>query len=449
MSQQVNGAAAWSALYSLHYLGEWTTYDLSPPAALDSAFRPSTSASAAQNLTTYTGDLAPELRRLAVAEVCRGSDSPSLARDAHRLIDILTAAEQPSVGTLRALHELLSVPKRAVRFERALEIFTMGCSPEDWDVDATFCKNSLLGDVTVSATAAKPSTELAGQTDPRLWSKNFPLIWQQSHPIDALLPFADRGDDPPEVPRSGDRWQSPFFERLGWSAIPGATAYKLSDIRNVLYVEYEGTPTASKLVYRNVACLSLSLPLLPPVTYQGGVDVDFGEGSIGPLPSDAAKTRIVARKASRFSEPRNALRAMNESSFINTLTLLQLMVLGAACGATSAARRRRQVPTLSFSIDQSTESTEPQVLALSDAEEVRTVTATDLDGLKGAAIPADRVLFTTRRSEPGSLYVALADLAGVVGPNGRGFPAGTYSGQINAGQTVVAKLVVNLVEVDC
>ncbi|HYQ29134.1 MAG TPA: hypothetical protein VER04_18010, partial [Polyangiaceae bacterium] len=147
--------------------------------------------------------------------------------------------------------------------------------------------------------------------------------------------------------------------------------------------------------------------------------------------------------------PRNALRAMNESSFINTLTLLQLMVLSAACGTTSAALRRRQVPTLSFSIDQSTESTEPQVLELSDAEEVRTVTATDLAGSKGAVIPADRVHFTTRRSEPGSLYVALADLAGVVGPNGGGFPASTYSGQILSGQTVVAELVVNLVEVDC
>jgi hypothetical protein len=324
-------ARAWLGLQSLHYHAEWQRFGLSEPRTLAPPFQPLEPADAVDRLVGYRGPLATWFRLIAAAELCRGSDVQVLSAHFAHYMHLLGQASSLGADDVRQLVALQLEREPGRRFQGALDVLVDdACRVESWQLDAKYCKEAQLSDVTVTAIITRPSSELAPAADPRLWATSFGQLWQRSDTIDPPAQFFERDDDPPGVSR-GDAWSSFFFERLSFIALNTVPEVSIAEMRNVLYMDFASTPDSMSQSYRNAASLSSRFPLLSTKTFQGGIDHDSGRGLIAPAPGDPAKTQVVAQKSIRFTRPKESRQFLNETSFTNTIALLELMVLVGAC----------------------------------------------------------------------------------------------------------------------
>jgi hypothetical protein len=328
---------AWIALYSLHYQGEWNRYQLASPSALGPLYKPLEADEAVTKLVTYNGPKGGFYRRLAIAAICRGAGSPTLALGtAQNLIGKLANYEllQPQIP---AFNNILTYPQSQYkkRFADALKLaIPTGCGLLDFTYTATFCLSALVSDVEVQATVGVPAANLAASIDPQLWQQDTPEIWDVSEVVGIPQEFVDRNAPPLAGNRQGPaKWSSPFFEQAKWVSGGSTSLGTLGTFRNILFVKYAPTQGhGARFDFRLVECLSTDY-VFQTAANQGGIDRDSGFGEVAPDPTNAAQCIVTAKKSLRFTQPVDLLLPANETAFINVLVLLEWLVALAACNA--------------------------------------------------------------------------------------------------------------------
>ncbi|HKP63356.1 MAG TPA: hypothetical protein VJV78_41760 [Polyangiales bacterium] len=288
--------------------------------------------------------------RLALAQLARASAAPGGAElDHERLMRPLIRAlmadgdsasaflkQRPPQGDpedacrKHLLHESLVHPNE--RFINALSAFDgLGRSMRH------FCKSwsyaDRITDICVSVDVKRPYAEFPELIDPRNWSKNVPLVWEASEPLDGL-PQSIQG------PFTRDAKPGPFEGKFYEVAMFSIGLINFATYRNLLNIninEYcqdcavampqKPGPVSTFFCYTQYECLETDM--LGLGRFYGGIDVDRGFGMAEKI--DEEWTRLWARKRARFDQPPGLLNELyNDIASVYLPMLIESLVVFAA-----------------------------------------------------------------------------------------------------------------------
>ncbi len=163
---------------------------------------------------------------------------------------------------------------------------------------------SYTGTATVDNAKAK---DFEDSFDPLKWPATAPYLWTDTYLITQVAPTASdlplNRSDPPDRDPPLDQWTN---RRLFEGAVFGGILY-----RNILQTSLVKTPnplapTTISLDYEQVECLDA----LAYRSFDGGIDLDFGNGSAVENPA-GTQVKLTVSKTVHFTQPKPVSHDVN------------------------------------------------------------------------------------------------------------------------------------------
>jgi hypothetical protein len=160
--------------------------------------------------------------------------------------------------------------------------------------------------------------------NPLNWHRAAPYLWTQTYLIAVNPPGRVvvgsepeggtdpatglpriRSNDPAEAPKQVSWTDAKFFE----AALFGGYLY-----RNVLKTSLIREPSQLSLVYAQVECLDT----LADTYYDGGIDLDYGQGSATQSETDKKnhEVQVAVSKTVRFTQPTRQVSSVNQLAHV-------------------------------------------------------------------------------------------------------------------------------------